>query len=74
MKSINKIAEKISKEVIVFGLLAILLVMPFHALISTFIGSLGINKLLVQSWKEVLVVVMSLCWAVYQLTKKETDN
>lgn len=70
MKSINKIAEKISKEVIVFGLLAILLVMPFHALISTFIGSLGINKLLVQSWKEVLVVVMSLCWAVYQLTKK----
>lgn len=70
MKSISKIAEKISKEVIVFGLLAILLTMPFHALISTFIGSLGINKLLVQSWKEVLVVIMSLCWVVYQLTKK----
>ncbi len=70
MKSISKIAEKISKEVIVFGLLAILLIMPFHALISTFIGSLGINKLLVQSWKEVLVVIMSLCWVVYQLTKK----
>ena len=70
MKSISNIAEKISKEVIVFGLLAILLIMPFHALISTFIGSLGINKLLVQSWKEVLVVIMSLCWVVYQLTKK----
>lgn len=61
----------ISQRVICWGLAAILLLMPFHAFFSIYFGSLGFNQSLVQSWKEVLVVLLTIVWLIFVLLKNK---
>mgnify|MGYP006269470913 CR=1 FL=1 len=66
-------AQKLSNifnRVIIYGLIVLLVLMPFHAFFAIALGSLGANRTLVQSWKEILVLIMSAAWLGYCLTKK----
>lgn len=52
------------------GLVAILLLMPFHAFFAITFGSFGINRTLIQSWKEILIILMAFAWLGYSISKK----
>lgn len=70
MSKIRKITAEISQQLIGIGTLTILLLMPFHAFMSIYIGYLGANRTIVQSWKEVLILTMGFLWLIYQASKK----
>ena len=64
----NRIADNCNK-LITWGLLAILLAMPFHAFFSILLGSLGMAQMVVQSWKEALILLMGFAWIIYCIAK-----
>ena len=70
MNKISKLTENISQQIIIYGLAVLILLMPFHAFFSVYLGSLGLNRTLVQSWKEILVLLLSFSWIIYQLAKR----
>jgi len=43
------------------GLVALVLIMPFHAFLSVWLGSLTGHQAVWQSWKELLTIVMVVC-------------
>ena len=47
------------ESVIQWGLLVILAVMPFHAFLSVWLGSLTHHEAIIQAWKEVLLAVLA---------------
>jgi O-antigen ligase len=59
----------VCNKIISWGLVAILVIMPFHAFLSIFIGSLGFSQALVQSWKEGLILLLGFVWLVYNIAK-----
>lgn len=61
--------SNISERIISIGLVILLLMMPFHAFLSVTIGYFGADRLFVQSWKEVLILLMGLAWLSYCLSK-----
>lgn len=66
----NRISlANICNKIISWGLLALLVIMPFHAFISITLGSLGFTQVLVQSWKEALILFMSFVWLIYCVAK-----
>lgn len=62
MSKLQQQTTKLFQSIIERGLIVILLLMPFHAFFSIYLGSLGVSQGLVQSWKEVLILVLMLCW------------
>lgn len=70
MSKIEQLVSKYSQEVVNFGVAIILVLMPFHAFFSVYLGYLGLNRTLVQSWKEILVLILAFSWLVYQASKK----
>jgi len=70
MSGLNKQLSQISQRLIGIGTLLILLLMPFHAFMSVYLGYLGADRLIVQSWKDVLILTMGFLWLIYQATKK----
>lgn len=73
MNKLSKPVSEISQKIIVWGIAALIVLMPFHAFFSIYLGSLGINQASVQSWKEVLVVVLSFCWLMLSITRKRVN-
>jgi hypothetical protein len=71
MKNISKTTANISQQIIIYGLGILILLMPFHAFFSIYLGSLGFDRVIVQSWKEVLALILSFAWLAYQLAKKK---
>ena len=65
---LDRLAE-FCNTIIAWGIAAILLIMPFHAFISITLGSLGFTQVLIQSWKEALVLVMGFVWLIYCVAK-----
>ncbi|HVE80734.1 MAG TPA: O-antigen ligase family protein [Candidatus Dormibacteraeota bacterium] len=47
-----------ARQMIVYGLIALVAVMPFHAFASVWLGSLTGYQTLIQSWKEIVIVLM----------------
>jgi O-antigen ligase len=70
MSKFQQLVSKYSQEVVNFGIAIILILMPFHAFISVYLGYLGLNKTLVQSWKEILIILLAFAWLIYQASKK----
>jgi hypothetical protein len=70
MSKLKQAISRYTQEIVNFGIVAILLLMPFHAFFSVYLGYLGLNRTIVQSWKEILVLIMILAWVVYQGSKK----
>ena len=70
MSKLAKPIADISQRLIVWGVGALIILMPFHAFFSIYLGSIGISQSLVQSWKEVLVVVVSFCWILLCISKR----
>jgi O-antigen ligase len=60
-----------SSRIIVWGLSILLVLMPFHAFFSIYLGSIGLNQALVQSWKEVLIIILAFCWLLLCLSKQK---
>jgi hypothetical protein len=52
------------RRFIQIGLLVLMALMPFHAFFSVWLGSLFGHQAIIQSWKEVLLVLMSAAAAV----------
>ncbi len=71
MIDLKKILEQFTQKFIIYGLAIILVFMPFHAFLAISLGSLGIDRTLVQSWKEILILIMSFMWVIYQISKKK---
>jgi len=71
MIGLKKISEQFTQKFIIYGLAIILVMMPFHAFLAISLGSLGIDRTLVQSWKEILILIMSFMWVIYQISKKK---
>ncbi len=71
MKNISKHTSSITQQIIIYGLAIILVLMPFHAFFSVYLGCLGLNRLIVQSWKEALVLILGLSWIIYQISRKK---
>jgi O-antigen ligase len=71
MIELKKISEQFTQKFIIYGLVIILVLMPFHAFLAISLGSLGIDRTLVQSWKEILILIMSFIWVIYQISKKK---
>lgn len=61
--------SKICSSFISWGMVVILILMPFHAFFSITIGSLGFQQTLVQSWKEALILLMALAWLTYFVSR-----
>lgn len=59
-----------SEKIIAFGITTLLLVMPFHAFISVTVGSIGIDRVLIQLWKELLILLMAVAWFAYCIAKR----
>ena len=60
-----------TNKFITWGIVAILVLMPFHAFFSIYLGSLGVSQFAVQSWKESLIILMAICWAMYSLARNK---
>jgi hypothetical protein len=56
-------------NIIAIGLIAIIALMPFHAFFAIVLGSVGIERAIVQSWKEILALVLAFSWLGYTLAK-----
>ena len=70
MNKLSKSAADISQRAIVWGIAAIMLLMPFHAFFSIYLGSISFNQMLIQPWKEILILVLSFCWILLCITKR----
>ncbi|MSR89670.1 hypothetical protein EXS53_01945, partial [Patescibacteria group bacterium] len=70
MSELAKKLSVISQRLVGIGTLLVLLLMPFHAFISVYLGYLGADRSIVQSWKEVVILSMAFLWLIYQATKK----
>jgi len=71
MIDLKKISEQFTQKFIIYGLAIIIVLMPFHAFLAISLGSLGVDRTLVQSWKEILILIMSFMWVIYQISKKK---
>jgi O-antigen ligase len=71
MSSINQSLATAPQRLISWGIVAILLLMPFHAFFSIFFGYLGANQALVQSWKEILILLLTLIWILFQIYRQK---
>ena len=56
---------------ITWGLVIIIALMPFHAFLSVYLGSLVGHQAIIQSWKDVLVALMSLAGAYLVVTSPD---
>lgn len=70
MKTLRQRTITYSQKIIDFGVLAILALMPFHAFFSVYLGYVGFNRNLVQSWKEILIIILVFSWFIYQMANK----
>lgn len=70
MSKLTKSIADLSSRIIIWGLSALLLLMPFHAFFSIYLGSIGLNQTAVQSWKEVLIVVLVFCWVLFCMCRR----
>ncbi len=52
------------ERLIQWGLLLILAIMPFHAFLSVWLGSLTHHQAIIQAWKEVLLIALTAAAAV----------
>ncbi len=52
-----------------WGLLILIAIMPFHAFLSIFVGSLIGHQALIQAWKEFLIVIICILIAGFLLAK-----
>ncbi len=71
MKNLSNTTSRLTQQIIIYGLSALILFMPFHAFFSIYLGTLGIDRTIIQSWKEVLILLMSFAWIIFQLAKKK---
>lgn len=67
----------VSQKVIQWGLLLIIGIMPFHAFISVFLGSIFGHQTLIQAWKDILTAFLVLItsiivWQSPELRRKIT--
>lgn len=69
MSNLTKPIAELSTRLITWGLTALLVLMPFHAFFSIYLGSIGFNQTLVQSWKEILIIVLGFCWLLLSLSR-----
>jgi hypothetical protein len=53
------------------GLIILVALMPFHAFLSVWLGSLTHHQAIIQSWKEVLLVVLGLATAALVVSERE---
>ena len=53
-----------------WGLLVLIAIMPFHAFLSVYLGSLTKHETVIQAWKELLIVIMSLLALTTIITTK----
>lgn len=70
MSKFQQLVSKYSQEIVNFGIVIILVLMPFHAFFSVYLGYLGLNRTLVQSWKEIVILILGFSWLVYQASKR----
>lgn len=67
----NSKPARIVSQLIAIGLLALLLLMPFHAAISVVLGT-GLNHMAaVQAWKEAVIVIMAVLALVLWLLRRK---
>ncbi len=52
--------RSISLKILYASLLVIIILMPFHAFLTTWAGSIFGNREIWQAWKEIVIVIMSL--------------
>ncbi len=71
MSNLTRPIANLSSNMIVWGLSALLILMPFHAFFSIYLGSIGLNQTLVQSWKEILIVLLAFCWLLLCLSRQK---
>ncbi len=72
-------SHNILLEISTFGILLLLVIMPFHAALVTIIGSIMPDKLILQSWKEIVILsVATLVFLAYikdrSILKLDTIN
>lgn len=60
-----------TNKFITWGIVTILVLMPFHAFLSVFLGSIGLSQFLIQSWKESLILIMGIAWFAYSLVRNK---
>lgn len=70
MSNLTKPIAELSSRLIAWGLAALLVLMPFHAFFSIYLGSIGFNQSLIQSWKEILIIVLGFCWLLLSLSRR----
>lgn len=72
MKSLKVKFSKLSLEQLIYvGMILLIVAMPFHAFLATYLGSithLGHN---IQAWKEIIIVVMTIIATIYLFNRKE---
>jgi hypothetical protein len=55
--------DDVLEQGIGWGILALVIIMPFHAFLSVWLGSLSGHQNLIQAWKELLVIILVLATA-----------
>ncbi len=65
--------QAILQRLIGLGLAVVLLLMPFHAFFSIYLGSMGASQTIIQSWKEAFVIVLGVLWIIFILSKRRLN-
>ncbi len=62
--------QAISQRLVGLGMAVVLILMPFHAFFSIYLGSMGASQTIIQSWKEVFIIVLGVFWTIFMLSKR----
>lgn len=72
MKSLKAKFSKYSLEQLIYGgMILLIIVMPFHAFLATYLGSITRIGHNIQAWKEIIIVVMTIIATIYLFNRKE---
>src|ERR1035437_1292593 len=62
------------KQWVATGLILLVAVMPFHAFLSVWLGSIIHHQAIIQAWKEILLLVLSLVGLTLVVSDQESRD